>query len=122
MDELADARRYVDTDLDGFVRRQREARLRVVLLRRFYRRYRCRMSALHELAVTSIALARFAAISVAYDAIGDLLLPVDREGRPKSAAWQAYIDAFEKGIPSDVREERWLAAHLVDMEAVKAAG
>ncbi|MFT4628160.1 MAG: hypothetical protein ACI8PZ_006855 [Myxococcota bacterium] len=121
--ERREAERRVGADAaEGYIERQRCARLRVALLDAFYRRYPSRMGALHELAATGIAVARFAGLSVAYDEIGDRLLPVDRQGLPRTDPWRAYVAAFETGLPADVIEERWLAAHLVDMEAVKAEG
>ncbi|MEZ4241483.1 MAG: hypothetical protein R3F59_36105 [Myxococcota bacterium] len=121
--ERADAVRFgVDHDAEAFVARQRAARLRVALLSAFYTRYPCRMGALHQLAGAGIAVARFAGRSPAYDAIGDGVMPVDRDGRPRTAAWQAYVAAFDEGCPADLLEERWLAAHLADMEQVKGEG
>lgn len=121
--ELADARRYVgDADPSGFVTRQRDARLRVALMNTFYGRFPSRMGALHELAAAGIAVARFAARSEVFDAIGERLLPVDRDGLPRTPAWAAYVASFHEGLPADVREERWLVAHFADMQGVKAEG
>jgi hypothetical protein len=122
--ELADARRSGANpdDLEAFVDRQRSARLRVALLTAFYSRYPCRMGVLHQLAAAGIAVARFAGRSATYDEIGDRLLPVDREGRPRTEGWRAFVLAFDHGCPDDLLEERWLAAHLADMEDVKAEG
>lgn len=121
--ERADARRFVPEDQeDAFILRSRDARLRAALLEAFYLRYPCRMGALHRLAAAGIAVARMAALSEAYGQIGDRLLPVDRDGLPRTEAWRWYVRAFEEAHPADVIEERWLAAHLEDMERVKAEG
>lgn len=122
--ELRDAARFGLTGdaARAFAVRQRAARLRVALLDAFYARYPCRMGTLQQLATAGIALARFAALSEAYHEIGDRLLPVDRDGLPRHAAWRAYVDACDRALPSDIREERWLAAHVLDMEQVKADG
>jgi hypothetical protein len=122
--ELRDAARFVSAPdaIAAFVARQRAARLRVALMHAFYARYPCRMGQLHVLATAGIAVARFAALSEVYHVIGDLLLPVDRDGRPRNEAWAAYVAAFDEGRPADLLEERWLAAHLADMERVKADG
>jgi len=121
--ELADARRFVaDDELDDYVRRSRDARLRVSLLEAFYTRFPCRMSALHLLGAGGIAIARFAAVSEVYGEIGDRLLPIDRQGQPRTERWREYVRAFELGQPADLLEEHWLRAHLEDMEAVKAQG
>ena len=121
--EQREAEAAVGTEAaEAYIERQRAARLRVALLDAFYRRYPSRMGALHELAASGIAIARVAGRSAAYDAIGDRLLPVDREGQLRTEAWRHYTDAFDAGLPADVIEERWLAAHLVDMERVKAEG
>jgi hypothetical protein len=121
--ELAEARAAVgEARALGFVARQRRARERVTLIEAFYLRYPCRMGSLHLLAVAAIALARFAGRSEAYDAIGARLVPVDANGAPRTQAWQVYTASFEEDLPPDVREERWLLAHLADMEAVKAEG
>jgi hypothetical protein len=121
--ELAEAAGRISPDeIEAYVARQRAARLRVALMDAFYTRFPCRMGALHQLAAAGIAIARFAALSEAYHRIGDRLLPVDAEGRPRTPRWEAYVRAFEEGRPADFREERWLAAHLADMEQVKADG
>jgi hypothetical protein len=121
--ELIDAARFVSADLaTGFVARSRRARDRSARISSFYGRYPSRMAVLHRLAGAGIALMRFAAVSEVFDLIGDALVPVDDDGRPRNAAWRAYVEAFEQGLPADVREERWLSAHLADMERAKADG
>ncbi|TVQ94932.1 MAG: hypothetical protein EA397_00315 [Deltaproteobacteria bacterium] len=122
--EIAEARRVLGpgAPFESYLLRQRRARERVALKRAFYLRYPCRMATLHRLASTAIAIARFAALSECYDEIGEGLMPVTREGRPKGPHWESYTRAFEQALPADVREERWLIAQFHDMEQVKAEG
>lgn len=122
--ELVDAARFVSEPeaVRAYIERQRSARLRVALMSAFYQRYPCRMGQLHLLASSGIAVARFAGLSEVYHVIGDRLLPVDHDGRPRTPTWEAYVTAFDEGRPADLLEERWLAAHLTDMEQVKAEG
>lgn len=121
--ERTDALRYVgEGEVEAFAARQRASRLRVARINAFYLMYPSRMGALHRLAVSGIAVARFAGMSEAYHEIGELLCPVDAEGRPRNEGWRAYVRAFEEGRPSDFREERWIEAHFIDMQAVRSAG
>lgn len=121
--ERAEALRYVpEEEVSAFASRQRAARLRSALMDAFYLRYPCRMGVLHRLAAAGIAVARFSGVSEVYDAIGQRLMPIDVDQRPRTELWAAYVRAFEEGRPADYREERWLEAHLSDMEQVRAEG
>lgn len=122
MDVAADARRYVgDAETAAFVLRQRAARARVATLRAFYAIWPCRMGAVHELAASAIAVARFAGISETFHQIGERLLPV-ADGEVRGPAWRAYVDAHRRGVPADVREELWMRAQMADMQAVRDEG
>jgi hypothetical protein len=122
--ELAEAARFglAGDEASAFVRRSRRARLRAQLQRTFYGVYPCRMAALHNLAATAIATARFAALSEVYDLIGEALVPVDAHGEPRTELWRAYVRAHEEHRPADYREECWIAAHSVDLVEVKESG
>ena len=49
-------------------------------------------------------------------------MPVDHEGRPRTAAWAEYAEACAAGRPWAVREETWLTAYMQDLHEVCAAG
>jgi len=44
--------------------------------------------------------------------------PIDAQGRPKNAAWQAYADAVSAGLPGAEVERRFLAAHIQEFRDV----
>ena len=124
--DLREARRYLphagELDLAAFARRQLAARRRFTDLRRFYREHPCRMARVHLLTSSAVTLGRFCAISASFDAIGDALQPVDAGGRPRSSAWARFADSCDEGRPLEVRDERWIEAHMLDMDALRARG
>jgi hypothetical protein len=124
--DLADARRYLPAAspqaLEAFAARQLRARRRLAALVDFHRTNPCRMAQIHLLTAAAVTLGRFCGFSPAFDAIGEALLPVGNDGRPRSLAWQSYQDACRDSRPFEVRDELWMIAHVSDMEAVKLAG
>ncbi len=66
-------------------------------------------------------LGRFAGFSKSYDELGEAFMPVDGEGNPRTAAWQDFAKACAAHRPMEVRDELWLAAHMKDLDTVKAA-
>jgi hypothetical protein len=74
------------------------------------------------LAACAITLGRFCGYSRAFDSIGEALMPVDRDGCPRSEAWAQYADTCAAGRPWAIREERWLAAYMQDLQDVCASG
>jgi hypothetical protein len=125
-DDLREARRYLSPEdsaaWDAFARRQLRARRRLTQLLTFYRANPCRMARTQLLAACAITLGRFCGYSRAFDAIGQALMPVDDEGRPRTTAWAGYAEACAAGRPWAVREERWLSAYMQDIHEVCAAG
>jgi hypothetical protein len=107
---------------DAFARRQLRARRRLTLLLEFYRANPCRMSRTHNLAACAITLGRFGGFSPAFDAIGEALMPVDHQGRPRGEAWCRYAEACAAGRPWAVREEMWLTAYMSDLDKVCSSG
>jgi hypothetical protein len=122
---LQQARRYLpeasQIALTAFATRQLRARQRLTLMLAFYRHHHSRLARLHLLAGCAILLGRFAGFSKSYDDLGEAFMPVDRNGQPRSAAWQDFATACETRRPIEVRDELWLAAHMQDLDAVKAA-
>ncbi len=80
------------------------------------------MARIHLLTAAAVTLGRFCGFSTAFDAIGEALMPVGEDGRPRSEAWQAYEDACRASRPFEVRDELWMMARIRDMEAVKLNG
>lgn len=107
---------------ERFAHRQRRARLRLTRLLAFYHDCSCCMSRTHLLAACAIVLGRFCGHSAAFDVIGEALMPVTAVGEPRTALWAAYAESCGAGQPRQVREERWLAAHMADLEQVREAG
>lgn len=124
--DLADARRYLPgaspDALEAFAARQLRARRRLAALVAFHRTSPCRMARIHLLTSAAVTLGRFCGFSPAFDAIGEALMPVGEDGRPRSSAWSAYEDACRACRPLEVRDELWMIAHIRDMEAVKRRG
>jgi hypothetical protein len=124
--DLREARRYLPraggSELAAFTRRQGAARRRFTDLRGFYRRHPCRMARVHLLTASAVTLGRFCGLSTSFEAIGEALQPVDAGGRPRSPAWARFASACEEGLAWEVRDERWIEAHMLDMEDVRTRG
>jgi len=124
--DLQEAKKYLpnaDEDAQrGFAERQFRARQRFATLKDFYASNYCRMTRLHLLASCAVTLGRFAGFSETFDRLGDFFMPFDRENKPRTAEWQAFVEACEQKLPVEVREELWLAAHFKDLQAVRENG
>ena len=124
--DRAEARRYLPEAspecLEGFATRQLGARRRLAALVAFYRKNPCRMARVHLLTAAAVTLGRFCGFSPAFDAIGGALMPVGKDGEPRSEAWRAYDEACRGLRPLEVRDELWMIAHVRDMESVKREG
>jgi hypothetical protein len=117
--DVAEASRYgMAHEAGGFAARQLRARVRLRRLVDFYAEAPCRMSPIHLLTAHAIVLGRFCGVSGTFDAIGEALMP-DPEGSPE---WAAYREASRTGRPVEMRDELWIAAHVADMQRVRAAG
>ncbi|HVE83638.1 MAG TPA: hypothetical protein VND93_12345 [Myxococcales bacterium] len=102
--------------------RQREANDRFDRLVRFYASHGCRMSRVHVLTAAAVTLGRFCGLSESFHRIGEALMPITEDHRLRTRAWRAYARACERGLPVEIRDELWIAAHLRDMERVRSAG
>ncbi|QSQ21442.1 hypothetical protein JY651_40690 [Pyxidicoccus parkwayensis] len=111
-----------DEALRAFVLRQRASRRSVTLLADFYRAYPCRMAKVHLLVASAVALGRFWGVSAPFARLGAAVLPVDSLGRPRTAAWASYARACVDGLPLEIRDERWIEAHLQDAAKAREAG
>jgi len=114
------ARRVTSTGFSPV--RQAEAHARLDRLAHFYASHGCRMSRVHLLTGSAVTLGRFCAVSRSFDRIGEALMPVNRSGRARTRSWRAYARACERGLPVEIRDELWIAAHLLDMERVRSDG
>src|SRR5688572_6363784 len=112
--DLRDARRYLPgaarADRVAFARRQLSARARLAGLLRFYGRHPCRMAQVHLLSASSVVVGRLCGFSHSFNALGAAVMPVDDDGRPRSAAWADYQAACVAGRSWTVRDELWLEA------------
>lgn len=124
--DLREAERYLpragETAQNAFAERQFRARRRFAELKTFYNQYYCRMTRLHLLASCAVTLGRFAGFSETFDQMGEYFMPFDRENQPRTAEWKAFIEACEKNMPLEAREELWLAAHFKDLRTVRENG
>jgi hypothetical protein len=124
--ELAEARthlpRATPAELSAFVLRQRNCRQQLASLESFYRAYPCRMARVHLLAASAVALGRFWGISAPFARLGEAVMPVDTLGRTRTPAWEAYARACEERLPIEVRDERWIDAHMQDAARAREAG
>jgi len=124
--DLREARRYLPDgsaeQQTAFAERQLRARSLTTLLLNFYRRYPCHLADLHLLASCAVALGRFRGFSPEFDEMGEEFMLVGEDGRPRTTAWQKYVEACEAGRPWQVRDEQWIAAHMEDMERVRRSG
>jgi hypothetical protein len=124
--DLREARRYLPTgsaeEQAAFAERQLRARSRATLLLDFYRRYPCHLADLHLLAACAVALGRFRGFSPEFDEMGEEFMLAGPDGRPRTSAWQKYVEACEAARPWQVRDELWIGAHMEDMERVRRSG
>lgn len=124
--DLEAARAYVPRAspdaLEAFARRQLRARWRLGALIGFYRRNPCRMARIHLLTTAAVTLGRFCGFSPTFDAIGEALMPVDEDVKPRGESWRAYEAACRDLRPLEVRDELWMAAHVQDMEVLRIDG
>ncbi|MCC7421643.1 MAG: hypothetical protein IT428_15280 [Planctomycetaceae bacterium] len=122
--EIRDAARRLPAgaDLQVFARRQRRARQRLALLRKFYGDAPCRMARVHLLTSSTVAINRFCAHSAEFNELGEAIMPVDDMGRPRTDSWQRYQDACREQRPMPVRDELWLEAHARDWRTLKESG
>lgn len=124
--ELAEARERLpggsDDALLAFVGRQRACRASLALLSDFYRLHPCRMTRVHLLAASAVALGRFWGMSEPFARLGAAVMPVDVAGQPRTRAWEDYARACQDGLPFEVRDERWIDAHMQDVARARAEG
>jgi hypothetical protein len=124
--DLREARRYLPNgsaeEQAAFAERQLRARSRATLLLDFYRRYPCHLADLHLLASCAVALGRFRGFSPEFDEMGEEFMLIGEDDRPRTSAWQKYVEACQAGRPWQVRDELWIAAHMEDMERVRSSG
>jgi len=124
--DLREARRYLPNSSPEeqtlFAERQLRARSRTTLLLDFYRRYPCDLAELHLLASCAVALGRFRGFSPEFDEMGEEFMLVGDDARPRTGAWQRYVEACDAARPWQIRDELWIAAHMEDMERVRQTG
>jgi len=124
--DLREARHYLPTGSEekqtAFAKRQLRTRSRATLLLDFYRRYPCHLADLHLLATCAVALGRFRGFSPEFDEMGEEFMLMGEDGRPRTTAWQRYVEACDAGRPWQIRDELWIAAHMEDMERVRQTG
>jgi len=124
--DLKEAKRYLpnsdESAQTNFAERQLRARQRFAELKKFYALNHCRMTRLHLLASCAVTLGRFAGFSKTFDRMGEYFMPLTRENQPRTAEWQTFVEACEKKLPIEVREELWLAAHFKDLQNVRENG
>ncbi len=124
--ELAEARAWLphasSGELAAFALRQRHCRQRLAGLETFYRSHPCRMARVHLLAASAVTLGRFWGMSAPFARLGEAVMPVDTSGQPRTQAWESYARACEEGLPIEVRDERWIDAHMRDVAQVREAG
>jgi hypothetical protein len=69
-----------------------------------------------------VALGRFWGVSAPFARLGGAVMPMDASGHPRTQAWEAYARACQDGLPIEVRDERWIDAHMRDTAWAREAG
>ncbi|MCP3104956.1 DUF4166 domain-containing protein [Myxococcus sp. K15C18031901] len=108
--------------LHDFAFRQRACRLSLSLLEDFYAAHPCRMARVHLLAASAVTLGRFWGVSEPFARLGAAVMPVDALGRARTPAWAAYARACEEHLPLEIRDERWIDAHMQDVARARELG
>lgn len=124
--DLAEARAYLPSggaaEHLAFAHRQLLWRARLTRLAAFYARAPCRMAHVHQLTASAVTLGRFCGLSATFAEMGEALMPVKGDGAPRTALWARYEAACREGLPVEIRDERWIEAHMADTAAVRASG
>jgi hypothetical protein len=107
-------------ELLGVVR-QAQSRIRSNLIHEFQRKYPTPMNGLLEYSANMLALTGAYHQHTAYGMVPNFIMPVDNFGRPKTAKWQAYVDAHKcarrgEGPSKETIERLWFEAHMEDFE------
>lgn len=105
-----------------FALRHRACRLSLSLLADFYRSHPCRMARVHVLAASAVTLGRFWGVSEPFARLGAAVMPVDERGLPRTLEWASYARACEEHLPFEVRDERWIEAHMRDVARARDVG
>ncbi|NTX05904.1 DUF4166 domain-containing protein [Myxococcus sp. CA040A] len=109
-------------ELRDFAIRHRACRLSLSLLADFYRAHPCRMAKVHLLAASAVTLGRFWGVSEPFARLGAAVMPVDERGFPRTREWASYARACEDQLPLEVRDERWIEAHMRDVARARDVG
>ncbi len=109
-------------DVEG-VLRQVEGRRRSQLIAEFHAAYPVPQGGILQYSANMLAMNGAYVESAMFGDLPNRITPVDNDGKPKNALWQAFVDASvshqKTGAPSQERLELlWLKAHMKDFEAV----
>ncbi len=112
-------------ELLGVVR-QAQARVRSNLIHEFQRKYPTPMNGLLEYSANMLALTGAYHQHTAYGMVPNYIMPVDNFGQPKTAKWQAYVDAHASvrrgdGPSKETIERLWFEAHMEDFAQLDSA-
>ncbi|WP_338872521.1 DUF4166 domain-containing protein [Myxococcus stipitatus] len=110
------------SDTRGFELRHRACRRALVLIADFYRANPCRMARVHLLAASAVTLSRFWGVSEPFARLGAAVMPVNGRGCPRTPEWKSYAKACADNLPMEVRDERWIEAHMRDVARARELG
>jgi hypothetical protein len=101
--------------------------VRSQLIEDFYRRYPVAHAGVHLYSANMLSMNGAYASSLMAHTLANAIMPVDNDGKPKNASWQAYADACDRrkatGSPSEeVCEKLWWKAHMEDFNIVDTPG
>lgn len=111
-------------EIQGALRRV-QARVRSALAEDFHRRYPVPQGGILAYSANMLTMNGTYTENTMFGALPNSIMPVDNDGKPKNALWQAYVDAYEAhkstGAPAmEKLELLWLKAHMEDFKAVDA--
>jgi hypothetical protein len=109
------------------VLRQVQARVRSQLVKQFFDRYPAPEAGILVYSANMLAMTGSYGQSEMFGTLANAIMPMDRNGKPKNAFWQAYADAYDRhkatGQPSmEVLEGLWFRAHMEDFKVVDTPG
>lgn len=99
------------------------ARVRSNMVEGFFGKYPTPESGILQYSANMLAMNGTYGYTKMFDTLANAVMPVDNEGKPKNALWQAYADAYEQhlktGAPSmEALETLWFKAHMNDFAIV----
>lgn len=114
--------RFSAAEVESVIRNV-QARARSQLVQEFFDRYPVPAAGILIYSANMLAFNGAYGQSPMFGSLANAIMPVDNDGNPKNALWQAYADAYESRkrdghSSTEAIEALWFRAHMKDFEIV----